>query len=104
MAEADTFRQTSALFQQAAKTLAAATAQMLLPANPARRYLLIQNTGVGVMSVGLDAAPVAGGGVGLDPAEAAGGQGGAYECAEIVPTNAIWGISTAGTTCIAWEA
>lgn len=41
---------------------------------------------------------VAGAGITLDPASATAGQGGSYEFGVDVPTDAIFAISTAGTT------
>lgn len=90
----------SALLMRATSvTLVAATARLVVAANPYRQYLFIQNTGAtGPLTIGFDSTPTAGAGPSLDPATGAGGQGGALEYINRVPTNAIYAISTAGTT------
>lgn len=82
------------------RTLSAATATLIVPSNPQRKYLLLQNTGTGgPVSFGTASTVTAGGGfVNLDVASSATGQGGSAEFVEVVPDNAIYAISTAGTT------
>ena len=85
-------------------TLSAGVAAQIVPANAGRKFLLIQNTGVGgPATIKEDSAPTAGGGMSLDAASGAGGQGGSWNPTEVVPTNAYWAISAAGTTIITME-
>jgi hypothetical protein len=82
------------------KTLAAATAAILVPASSQRTFLSIQNTGgTNPFVFKIGSAPLsATDGICLDPASAVGGQGGSYEFSDKVPVDAIYGYSTAGTT------
>lgn len=92
------------LSQGGQKVLAAGVRQLVLPANSNRKYLLLQNTGGAPASFG-GADVVAGGGfVSLDPPTALGGQGGSMEFTRAVPSNAIYAISTTGTTIVVSEA
>lgn len=92
------------LSQAGQKTLVAATRQLVLAENTKRKYLLIQNTGTNPASFG-DSSVVAGGGfVSLDPPSVTTGQGGSMEFTVAVPSNAIYAISTAGTTIVISEA
>src|SRR5215813_5213973 len=79
----------------------AGSSQVLLIANPDRRYLLIQNTGSSNVGVNLAGGPAAIGGAGtitLLP-------GGSYEPdAGFIPTNPINVIGTAGQPVVCFEA
>jgi hypothetical protein len=84
-------------------TLAPGVAVQLVGQNFNRHFLVLQNTGTGAVTIGFGAAPVAGLGISLDPASAATGQGGSYEFKKVIPSDAIWAISTAGSTVVAVE-
>lgn len=62
-----------------------------------RKAICIQNIGTGTVNLAFGSAATAGQGMALDGATAAGGQGGAYCPDSAVPTNAIHGISAAGS-------
>lgn len=82
-------------------TLSAGVASgAIVPASTARVSLTIQNTGTGSATIGFGSAPTAGLGLSLDPASAAAGQGGSrvWDGSDRVPSDAIYAISTAGTT------
>jgi hypothetical protein len=81
-------------------TLAAATAQKLLPLDPTRRLLLRENTGTAPATFKFGSAPAsATDGITLDAPSASGGQGGSILLSgDDVPVDALWAYSTAGTT------
>src|ERR1700692_1928856 len=80
-------------------TLGANTAQQIAPANPDRKFLTLQVTGLAAVTFAFGAAPsTIGYGICLDGASSAGGQGGSYEFRNPVPGDSIWALSAAGTT------
>lgn len=87
---------------QSETVLAPATDATIVPASTAtpRKYLCLQNIGANPVNLAFDTAATAGQGLTLDPA-ASGSQGGSV-CWEsgTVPSNAIHGISTAGSTVV----
>jgi hypothetical protein len=84
-------------------TLPAGTAVEIVGLNFNRHFLTLQVTGTGAATFGFGSAPTIGGGISLDPASAPGGQGGSYEFKSVIPYDAIWGISAAGTTVVVTE-
>lgn len=85
-------------------TLPAATSTALLPANPNRKYLCIQNVSTGDATLNFSATAVAGQGLVLSAGAAAGGQGAAWTWESTgVPQDAINAISTPGTVLVVLE-
>jgi hypothetical protein len=87
------------------KTIAAATPLLIAPASAERAFLCVQNTGgTNPLVFKTGSAPQsATDGICLDPASAVGGQGGSYEFRDRVPTDAIYGYSTGGTTVVVFD-
>lgn len=83
--------------------LAPSVGQKLVDVNTSRKYLLVQNTGTNPLTVREDSIPAAGAGLSLDGASLAGGQGGTWNPTDVVPTNALFGFSTAGSTVVVVE-
>ena len=90
--------------KQTVVTLTAATDTTLAAANPLRKYLAVCNINTGLVSLAFDKAAVAGQGWPLSGASSAGDQGGAmiWE-SSAVTTQALHGISTAGSTVVVLE-
>lgn len=78
--------------------LTAGVAAEVAPANPGRRYIMVQNIGSADATLGLDATPTAGAGWLL----AAGGGALGGE-ADVVLTNQLQAIAAATTTLVVWE-
>ena len=75
-----------------------ATAQRIIAGNSLRNYLLIENSGTGDIEFGFDSTLVVGAGVVLSPG-GLGKQGGFLVWdGNFIPTNAIWVVSSAGST------
>lgn len=91
------------LFTDVPLTLASSVPVLALGPNPNRSYCLIQNTGAGVLSIGFNGSSSVSRGLSLDSG-GAGRQGGYQEYVAVVPMNAIWLYSAAGTTAIVIEA
>lgn len=85
-------------FVTTSDTLSAATPKQILPAKFNRQRLIVQNTGTGSLQFGFGSSAAASAGISLDPASGALGQGGSYDFGEVVSTDSIWAVSTAGTT------
>jgi hypothetical protein len=71
----------------------------ILPANPARKYLLIVNIGTGLATLGFGVAAVAGQGYPMPAASVAGDQGGGLErSGDGITQQAIHGVCAPGVT------
>jgi hypothetical protein len=81
-----------------------ANTDTVLGSGTSRRYLCLMNIGTGLVTLGFDAAAVAGSGWALEGAAAAGHQGGSM-CWDgaIVAAGAVHAISAAGSTIIVLE-
>jgi hypothetical protein len=98
-----TYNQT---FKSTSYILAPATPTFLIPLNPIRRLLCIQNNGVNSVAIKFQTAPASAiDGVTLDGASVSGGQGGSILFSHDSPTtqgncpvDALWAYSTLGTT------
>lgn len=87
-------------------TLSAGVASgQIVAASNSRVSLAIQNTGTGSATIGFGSAPTAGLGLSLDPAAAINGQGGSrvWDGTDRIPSDAIYAISTAGSTLVIIE-
>lgn len=94
------------LFTDTPVTVPSSTPVLAVGWNNIRAYLAIQNTGLGRLSVSYDGSSAARTGTGpsLDPATSPGGQGGSWEYVTVIPQDAIWLYSAAGTTATIVEA
>jgi hypothetical protein len=101
------FSMPTAHYTTTSAILAPAAAVQIIPANTNRASLMLQVTGTAPATFGFGVAPVAGQGLSLDGASVAGGQGGSrlWELSsnDHVPYDAIWAISTVGTTIVVIE-
>jgi hypothetical protein len=84
-------------------TLAPAAGAPLVDANLRRAYLAVQVTGANPATVDFGAIPTAGAGITLDGGTGAATQGGSWEWVFSIPTEALYGFSTAGTTIVVIE-
>jgi hypothetical protein len=73
---------------------------MLLPRNPKRNYLCIQNIGTSDLSFGFNSAIISG--TTLSPGSA-GKQGGFFIWEHAVHTGSVYAFSASGTTCAVME-
>ena len=89
---------------QTVVTLTATVDAVLVAANPNRKYLALCNVNTGLVTLAFDKAAVAGSGWPLGEAGSAGDQGGAivFESSGVT-TQAVHGISTAGSTVVVLE-
>lgn len=81
-------------------TLSANTSAQLVntAASQPRKSICIHNTGAGRVNLNFGGAATVGTGIALESGGSAGAQGGGYCWTDAVPTDAIHGISAAGTT------
>lgn len=84
-------------------TLAPGAPVQIVPLRRDRATLFLQNTGTNALTIGFGEAPVAGKGMTLDPASAANGQGGAFYVDQRAPIDAVFAVSTAGTSIVVIE-
>jgi hypothetical protein len=85
-------------FTSCGATIAATNVpQLLVAANPTRHYLVIDNSSTTQLTVGLNQSVTATNGL---PIYA---NGGGYEWAAAVPTNALYIVGTAGSLFVCWQ-